>query len=94
VLVVLLRQPRPEAQDWPGRRVLSLLDAILWPAAWFVAFSSLPVGAGLVGTCIRSLAILTAVARSRRALFENASYHFTTYRWASRSHRCVFSALR
>ena len=61
--------------------MLSLLDALVWPAGWFVAFSSLPMDAGLVGTCIRSLAIVAAAGRSWRALFDNARYRFTTYQW-------------
>jgi hypothetical protein len=81
VLIVFSRQPRPDAADWPGRRVLSLLDAIVWPAAWFGTFSSLPMDVGLVGTCILSLAIVAAVGRSWRALFDNARYRFTTYQW-------------
>jgi len=38
--------------------------------------------AGLVGTSIRSLAIVAAVGRSWRALFDNARYRFTTYQWS------------
>jgi hypothetical protein len=80
-LIMIARQPRPDAAYWPGRRTLSLLDAIVWPAAWVVAVSSMSMNAGLVGTSIAFLAIVAAIGRCRRALFANARYRFTTYRW-------------
>jgi hypothetical protein len=39
------------------------------------------MNAGLIGTGIVLLAIFAALARSRRALSDNARYRFTTYRW-------------
>jgi|KBSMisStandDraft_5_1062788.scaffolds.fasta_scaffold371186_1 hypothetical protein len=79
--MVIARQPSPDAAYWPGRRTLSLLDAIVWPAVWVGAVSSMSMNAGLIGTGIVLLAIFAALARSRRALSDNARYRFTTYRW-------------
>ena len=81
--LIVARQPRPGAAYWPGRRTLSLLDAIVWPAAWVAAVSSMSTNAGLVGASVVLLAIFAGIARSRRALFDNARYRFTTYQWGA-----------
>ena len=60
--------------------MLSVVDAIVWPAAWLVGISLVPE-AGLLGTFIAALAILSALRRSWKAHFRNERYRFTTWRW-------------
>ena len=79
--LVVARAPLPDAPYWPGRRLLALLDAVVWPSAWIVLATHLPEGAGVFGPMVIALGVLTALARARRALWENHRYHFTTWRW-------------
>ena len=79
--VLIARQPSPEAAYWPGRPMLSLLDAVLWPAAWVFGVSSMAMHPGLIGIGVVILAIVAAAGRCRRALLDNGRYRFTTYRW-------------
>ena len=60
--------------------MLSLVDAVAWPAGWLVAISTVP-RPGLVGLVIAALLTLCALLRSNRALFRNERYRFTTWRW-------------
>jgi hypothetical protein len=80
VWVVIARATRPDAPRWPGRQLLSVVDAIVWPAAWLAGISLVPKS-GLLGTFIAALAILFGLQRSWKALFRNERYRFTTWRW-------------
>jgi hypothetical protein len=79
--LVLTRAPLPNARYWPGRRLLALVDAIGWPAAWVAAATQLPQPVGIVGPMVIALAVLSALGRVHRAALENHRYHFTTWRW-------------
>lgn len=79
--VIFARAPPPDAQVWPGRRVLALVDAVAWPAAWAAWLLGLSVPLGLSGQCALAWCGLAAVRRAVRALGENHRYHFTTWRW-------------
>lgn len=80
--ILLWREPRPDAQVWPGRRVLAAIDALVWPAMWIVVVRHLPEPAGVVQPVVIALAVLCAVRRMARALWNNERYWFTTWRWA------------
>jgi hypothetical protein len=79
--LVLTRAPLPDAPYWPGRRLLALADAVGWPAGWIVLAAQLPQPAGIVGPMVIALAVLSAVGRVHRAVWQNRRYHFTTWRW-------------
>ncbi len=78
--VLIPSAPRPDAPQWPGRRWLSLVDAVAWPAGWLVAVSIVPKP-GVLGLVIVALSMFFAVRRCRSALFKNERYRFTTWRW-------------
>jgi hypothetical protein len=79
--LVLTRAPLPDAPYWAGRRLLALVDAIAWPAAWIVLATRLPEPVGIVGPMVVALAALSAGGRIHRAGWVNHRYHFTTWRW-------------
>lgn len=81
MLVAYQRSPIPNAVVWPGRRVLAVMDAIVWPALWVAGTIAAPFQTGTTGALLMAFALLFAISRLRRAIFENASYHFTTWRW-------------
>lgn len=74
------RAPFPNAPYWPGRRLVALLDAVLWPGliAAMVSGSALPTG--IVGPLTLALCALFAARRCVRAVWHNEQYHFTTWR--------------
>ena len=77
--VAIQRASIPDARQWPGRRLLSVVDAVAWPTAWLVAVSMAP-NPGVFGQVVGALLILFAIQRSSRALFRNERYRFTTWR--------------
>lgn len=79
--IAIARTPPPDAAYWPGRRLLAVVDAIIWPALWFVAIQVLPIRTGLMGTVIQAFLIMFAVRRVYLAAFRNERYRFTTWRW-------------
>ena len=79
--VIFARAPPPDAQVWPGRRVLAFVDAVAWPAAWAAWLLGLSIPLGLVGQCALAWCGVVAVRRAARAVVENHRYHFTTRRW-------------
>ncbi len=78
--IFLARQPRPPAQVWTGRRLLALVDAIGWPAAWIVMVSHLAVDIGLLGRASIAVALLLAVRGVWIAVEHNERYRFITRR--------------
>jgi hypothetical protein len=79
--VIFARAPPPDAQVWPGRRVLALVDAVAWPAAWATFIISLPAPLGLAGQFALACCGVAALRRAIRAVAQNHRYHFTTWRW-------------
>ena len=75
------RVPAQDAPYWPGLRWLAAVDAAAWPLAWVIVFSPAPKPVGLVEPFVMTVALLCAVGRLHRALWENHSYEFTTWRW-------------
>jgi len=83
ILVVIPREPRPDAPYWPGRKVLASLDAVGWPLAWVVVAYQIPdVGRGV--NMVVFVAVLCAVFRLSGAIFANHRYWFTTW-WVLRA---------
>jgi len=78
--VLYARAPTPDASYWPGRRLLALIDAILWPSLVAFGVSRLPADAGLLGQLVLALCVLSALRRCARALWHNERYRFTTWR--------------
>ena len=79
---VFARAPLPNATYWPGRRLLALADALVWPASWIALAVQLLQPAGIVGPMVVAVALLSAIGRGHRAVWQNHRYHFTTWRWA------------
>ncbi|MBW8848009.1 MAG: hypothetical protein JF607_23850 [Burkholderiales bacterium] len=81
MLVLVVRQPRPDARYWTGRRWLAAVDALAWPIAWIAVIHALPARAGLFGSCVTAICVLAALSRLHRAVCENNRYWFTTWKW-------------
>ena len=79
--LLVAREPRPDASDWPGRRSLASVDAVLWPLLWVLMVRHLPGPTGLAGPFVTALAVLFGFGRLHRALWSNHRYWFTTWRW-------------
>ena len=79
--LLVAREPRPDAPDWPGRRLLAAVDAVAWPLMWVLLIRLVPGPAGLVGPFVTALAVLLGLGRLHRALWVNHRYWFTTWRW-------------
>lgn len=80
--MLLWREPRPDVEVWPGRRLLAALDALAWPLLWILLANHLPAPAGVVAPVMIALAVFSAIGRVNRALWNNERYWFTTWRWA------------
>lgn len=81
MLLVVAREPRPDAPVWLGRRALAAVDALVWPLLWVLAFRDAPEPVGLIGPSASAVAALFALGRLHRALWVNHRYRFTTWRW-------------
>jgi len=79
--LLVAREPRPDAPDWPGRRLLAAVDAVVWPLLWVLLIQQVPGPTGLVGPFVTALTVLLGLGRLHRALWENHRYWFTTWRW-------------
>jgi len=79
--LLVAREPRPDAPDWPGRRLLAAVDAVVWPLLWVWVFRHAPEPVGLVGPFVTAMAVLLGLGRLHRALWVNHRYWFTTWRW-------------
>lgn len=79
--LLVAREPRPDAPEWPGRRWLAGVDAVVWPLIWVLVIEQLPAHVGLVGPFVAAVALLIALGRLRRAIWINHRYRFTTWRW-------------
>jgi uncharacterized membrane protein HdeD (DUF308 family) len=79
--LIFVRAIRPDANVWPGRRLLAALDAVAWPGLWICATLQAPFETGVTGKVIVGLAVVIAGDRSIKALFRNERYRFSTWRW-------------
>jgi hypothetical protein len=79
--LLVAREPRPDAPEWPGRRLLAAFDAVAWPLMWVLLIQQVPGPPGLVGPFVTALAVLLGLGRLHRALWVNHRYWFTTWRW-------------
>ena len=79
--LLVAREPRPDAPQWRGRRMLAAIDAVCWPLAWVLLFRHAPDPAGVAGPVVVAVASLCALLRLRRALWLNHRYRFTAWRW-------------
>ena len=79
--LLVAREPRPDAPDWPGRRLLAAIDAVVWPLLWVWVFRHAPAPVGLVEPFVTAMAVLFGLVRLHRALWVNHRYWFTTWRW-------------
>jgi hypothetical protein len=79
--LLVAREPRSDAPDWPGRRLLAAIDAVIWPLMWVLLIRHVPGPVGLVGPFVTALAVLLGLGRLHRALWANHRYWFTTWRW-------------
>ncbi len=77
--LLVAREPRPDAPEWPGRRLLAAVDAIAWPLMWVLLMRYAPQPVGLIGPFVTALAVLLGLGRLHRALWVNHRYWFTTW---------------
>ena len=87
------RVPAPDAPYWPGRRWLAAVDVAAWPLAWVIVFSHAPKPVGLVGPFVMTVALLGALGRVHRALWENHRYRLRPGAGEGLQPRCCFWAL-
>lgn len=80
MLVFLTREAEPDAPYWVGRGLLGALDALAWPAMWVALAWQMPQRGGVIGAVVTGLAVLSAMRRLHRALWENHRYQFTTWK--------------
>ena len=81
MLILIPRAVRPSAAYWPGRRGLAAVDAIAWPLIWLAAITFAPFDAGIVGSFVTGISIVSALLRLHRAMWRNERYWFTTWLW-------------
>ena len=74
------RAPVPDAPHWPGRRLLAVVDALVWPGLIAAMVSSSSLQTGVVGSMTLALCTVCSVRRCMRALWHNERYQFTTWR--------------
>jgi len=67
--MLVAREAPPDAPDWPGRRLLGALDALVWPLLWVLFISHAPKPVGLIGPFVTAVAVLCALGRLHRALW-------------------------
>ena len=68
-MVDAARERRPDAPDWPGRRLLAAADAALWPVIWVLLLvRQAPEPVGVVGPFDTALAVLLGMGQLQRAL--------------------------
>lgn len=79
--VLFVRERRPDAAQWYGRRWLAAADALVWPLGWIWLVHRAAVPTGVVGQVVTGVAALCALSRLHGALFENHRYWFTTWKW-------------
>ena len=80
IWVWFVREPARDAAYWPGRNLLALADAIVWPLALVGALLGAPFATGIVLPVCAAFAVLNAVTRTWTALVANHRYRFTTWR--------------
>lgn len=81
MFVFVHRPPKPDANQWPGRKRLAALDAVLWPALWIAAVAAVQSRTGIVGVLAIAFLVAFGVARLARAIWRNERYWFSTWRW-------------
>lgn len=75
--LLVARQPRPDADYWPGRRWLAALDAVAWPAIGVLLIAPHMKRAGVFGAMAAVLLVVWAVRRLQQAVLRNHRYRFT-----------------
>ena len=78
--LLIASAPPSDKPYWPGRRLLAVCDAAIWPLCWAIALNQAPLSIGIVGPVGAAVALLCAAGRLHRALCVNHRYHFTTWR--------------
>ena len=81
MFLIVAREPAADAPYWPGRRWIAAIDALVWPVMWVVVIANIPVPVGVVGAVGTAFAVLTALSRLHRAVWDNHRYRFTAWRW-------------
>jgi len=81
MFVVVYRRPKPDANQWPGRSWLAVLDAMLWPALWIAAVAAVQDRAGIAGPVAIAFLVVFAAVRMTRAIRCNERYWFSSWRW-------------
>lgn len=80
MFMLVARAPQPDAPYWPGRHLMALVDAVVWPMLVGAIVANVPYAAGIAGRFALALCVVCAVRRATRALWSNTRYRFTTVR--------------
>jgi hypothetical protein len=83
--LLFARAPAPAIANWPGRRVLAVVDALAWPALVAFGLSAVTVPHGLIGDVAIATCSVLAVRRAWTATFATWRYRLTTWRWGAPS---------
>ena len=81
MFLIVAREPAADAPYWPGRRWIAAIDALVWPAMWAVLIANIPAPVGVVGAVGTAFAVLAALSRLHRAVWNKHRYRFTAWRW-------------
>lgn len=81
--LVYARGPKPDIPWWPGRRLLSAIDALGWPLLWLELLTHAPAPLGLMRPVVTAAVLLCGISRMHRAVCLNHRYRFTTW-WVGR----------
>ena len=81
MFLIVAREPEADAPYWPGRRWIAAIDGLVWPVMWVVVIANIPAPVGVVGAVGTAFALLAALRRLHRAVWNNQRYRFTTWRW-------------
>ena len=81
MFLIVAREPAADVPYWPGRRWFAAIDALAWPVMWVVVIANIPAPVGVVGAVVTAFAVLAALSRLHRAVWNNQRYQFTTWRW-------------
>lgn len=83
MIVLIAREPKPDAPYWPGRRLLAAIDAVAWPFVLVLLLARVPAAGGLMRLAVVVVATLCAAFRLYSAVLVNHRYRFTTW-WCAR----------
>jgi hypothetical protein len=79
MFIFVAREPRPDSGYWPGRRLLTAVDAVAWPLLGIYTLQTAGEPTRLFGSVAAAVLMLVALSRLRTAICMNIRYRFTSW---------------